>query len=247
MGDAVYNVKSRYITVNPLCAQLVTPVETVFMTASHPSIRSFPISIFSFEFRMNTAMCRAPLSETDAGPLLSYVREDDTHETLVSRLEVLIGEGTDTDWESLRLAVVSPQNVPHFLPRARAASPRALTVPNESVAEAKEQEKEKESEEEGGGHYVIDEGIRMEEEALPQEQEQENMVWKLFQQHYPDLFAEDGRSSGGLGLLNGGSLPLLGLQHPTAEQPGGSKGKGNGNGGSSARGVRRGTSGVKIN
>jgi hypothetical protein len=41
--------------------------------------------------------------------------------------------------------------------------------------------------------------------------------------------------------LSVASLPLLGLQHPTAEQAGNSKG------GSSSRGVRRVTSGVKIN
>jgi hypothetical protein len=130
--DGIFNLTSKSTTALALCAQLVSPQELTFMTAAHPTVRSLPISVFNFEFSMNTAKARYRVSEREAGPLLSYVREDDTREDLMARLEALVGPDTDTDWGTLRLAVVgSRDNIPHFIPRTAAAvssSPRSSEV-----------------------------------------------------------------------------------------------------------------------
>lgn len=215
---------------------------------------------------MNTAKSRVRLSAHEAGPLLSYVREDDTHETLLARLEAMVGGSTSTDWSSLRLAVVCRDNIPRFIPRANVSSPRTTPAVVLSGSETKmthlpaeekgadmmqveEQAEEKKGDlEELEGGYVAGGGVSENEgdETSKGEKKVEvagKVVWQLFQKYYPDftLFAERPSSTP---LLSQQHLPLLGLQRPTAEQ---SSMGGKGGGKSNGDGVRRVNSGVKIN
>jgi hypothetical protein len=205
----------------------------MFMTAAHPSVRSIPISVTSFEYSMNLASPRNRVSEADAGPILSYVREDDTHATLVTRLMGVVGEHTNTDWGRLRMAVVDEGQVPHFIPRGQAGGTGGGGA---AAAAAGGREKEQEREE----SYSVGEGVvSMDVEHQEQEQEQqggETLVWSLFDESYPNY------TRAHLVPPAHAALPLLGLQHPTAEQRGDRGGVF-----VSTRGVRKVSSGIKIN
>mmetsp|Transcript_25746 Transcript_25746/g.43375 ORF Transcript_25746/g.43375 Transcript_25746/m.43375 type:complete len:1590 (+) Transcript_25746:156-4925(+) len=238
--DSITSVSSRCTTIPPLCAQLVAPEELALMTSSHPVVRSIPISVFSFEYSMHIAKARVRLVEREIGPFLSYVREDDTHETLLTRLASQVGEDTNTDWEKMRLALVGIDQQPHFIPRAAATSPRVgpTVSPIGDVHTSTVTMKDDTDE------YATGEGLPMEEEEEAKEEVETSEVWKMFQKHFPLFTTENVKfPTNGIDCA---SLPLLGLQYATAEQVNKSKSGGNSST-VSTRGVRRVNSGVKIN
>ena len=201
--DGIYNSFSRHVTTSPLCAQLVSHEDYIFMTSRHPDVRSIPISVFSFEFALNSARTRPRISETEAGPFFCYVREDDTHETLVRRLEEMAGSDTDTEWSSVRMAIVSGRDsVPHFIPRDAATPHRVPALDTRAVTPPIT-------------------GALNRNSPLPSAQEipgsdhlNPESVWQLFRKYYPAFTEGTVRNMDQMRSL---TLPQLGLQRPTAD------------------------------
>lgn len=71
-------------------------------------IRSMPVEIYCFELYMQDAR---PIAYPNF-PCISYVREDDTIESLTQRISTITG---DSDWENVRMAVVCKKRQPHYL------------------------------------------------------------------------------------------------------------------------------------
>jgi hypothetical protein len=179
-----------------------------------------PISVFSFEFSMQVARPRNRLSDVEAGPFISYLREDDTYDTLVARLADQVGDDTNTDWDKMRLAIVTNDQKPHFIPRQTPSSPRTSNALQNEASEA----------------LITEIGV-----PTGEGKDDTSTVWDLFLKYFPVVANLDATCQPE--AFDCSVLPLLGLQHPTADQSSKSK-KGNV---SSNRGVRRVNSGIKIN
>ena len=74
-------------------------------------VRSMPVEVFDFELYMQIAR---PVA-SPSGPCVTYVREDDTVETLLHRISALTGQN---EWDAIRVAVVCSKRRPHYLSRA---------------------------------------------------------------------------------------------------------------------------------
>jgi hypothetical protein len=90
----------RFTYPSTLGVQLITSDDWIYMSGFaylNSGVRSIPISIFSFELSPTGT---ADSFSHNSKPVLSYIRDDDTLDTLVSRIGSLTGE---TDWEKLVL------------------------------------------------------------------------------------------------------------------------------------------------
>jgi hypothetical protein len=105
----------------PLGVQSFSPEEWVYLSGAsvhHFGVRAIPISVYSYEL---SVMGIAQSLSHETQPFLTYLREDDTIETLTARLILYTGE---CDWE--RMALVTPTIRPFILP---AEIPRAVDSP----------------------------------------------------------------------------------------------------------------------
>lgn len=103
--------------------QYVSPEDALFLSGTHPTVRSMPLTVFSYELSDRVAY---PLALDDNGfcpaylPFVSYLLEDDDWATLARRLAAITGE--KDSWQSLVLALIPwgkyPQ--PVYLPRSNA-------------------------------------------------------------------------------------------------------------------------------
>lgn len=74
-------------------------------------IKAMPVEVHHFEFYNQLAR----RIRSSCGPCVTYVREDDTFESLAKRVSVITG---DLDWENVRMAVVCVKRRPHYLSRS---------------------------------------------------------------------------------------------------------------------------------
>lgn len=107
-----------------LGVQSFSPEEWLFLSGasvSHLGIRAIPLSVYSYELSM---MGIAQSLSHSTQPFLTYLREDDTIETLRERIILHTGE---SDWEKIVLVnrTIRPFELPTEIP-ARAASPESL-------------------------------------------------------------------------------------------------------------------------
>ena len=134
--------------------QCATIEDMVFMQGRHPRIRSMIIAVYSFTLLGNLVdTCDA----LDYKPFLSYVREDDDYPSLCKRLSEISGE---SDLDKYRLAVVSGDKVPHFIPKPTAT---AAAVGDQS-------------------HSI---GGNNNNSQFHHQQQQDSSVWSLFCDKYP--------------------------------------------------------------
>lgn len=85
--------------------------EWVFMCGAsllRLGVRAIPISVYSYEINM---MGVAESLDHDTKPFLTYLREDDTYQTLTDRIQLYTGEN---NWE--KLALVSRMFRAYLLP-----------------------------------------------------------------------------------------------------------------------------------
>ena len=85
----------------------------MFLTGGNDSVRSMPVTVFSFT--LLGSCVRACQPDQFSGPFISYVREDDDYESVVARFGLITGE-PENEWKNYRLAVVH-NKTPFFVPR----------------------------------------------------------------------------------------------------------------------------------
>jgi hypothetical protein len=103
--------------------QYVSPEDALFLSGSHPTVRSMPLTVFSYELSDRVVF---PLALDGDGfcpahlPFVSYLREDDDWATLARRLAAITGE--KDSWQSLVLALIPVAKFPQpvYLPRSNA-------------------------------------------------------------------------------------------------------------------------------
>lgn len=99
-------------TYHHVAVQCIEPDDLLFMHNRHPTIKSMTITVFNFTLLGNAVSVCSPTLYS--GPFLSYVREDDTYETVVQRLAKISG---DAQLYKLRLAVVTEKFTADFVPK----------------------------------------------------------------------------------------------------------------------------------
>lgn len=154
--------------------QHVTAEEAIFMRGRHPHIRSMALSVFGFKLCGKFAEplpCREYKQGQGGGPFLSYVREDDTYESLARRLCAITGDSKE-DWADLQLAITvkHPRGFRYdavFLSQTQSTSTSGHGVENSAVMETSaatetkeedtvaEEEEEEEEVEEDDYEYEI--------------------------------------------------------------------------------------------
>jgi hypothetical protein len=99
--------------VGSIGLQYISPEDWGYMQGfhhRHNGVRSMPVEVYCFELYMQDAR---PTSSPSC-PCMTYIREDDTVKSLTERISIVTGE---SDWESVRLAVVCTKRLPHYLSR----------------------------------------------------------------------------------------------------------------------------------
>lgn len=91
----------------------VSPLDMVFMSNKHPTIRSMPVTVFNFTLLGSVVQpCDVDLF---GGPFMTYVREDDDYDSFFARVRAISGD-SEEEWEKVRTAVVK-QRIPYFIRR----------------------------------------------------------------------------------------------------------------------------------
>jgi hypothetical protein len=129
------------VTFFPLGVQSFSCEEWLFVSGAASSrlgIRSIPLSVFSYELSM---MGIAQSLDHATKPFLTYLREDDTYQTLLERILLITDEA---DWERMTLVTRNLRSIP--LPIERTPSLPVAAQP----LEEEEEELGSETEAEGG-------------------------------------------------------------------------------------------------
>mmetsp|Transcript_6273 Transcript_6273/g.9471 ORF Transcript_6273/g.9471 Transcript_6273/m.9471 type:complete len:1457 (+) Transcript_6273:112-4482(+) len=184
--------------IHSLGVQYVTVEEWKNMTGCAPlcagvRMRSFPVAVHRFELYMNFAK---PVP-SNSGPCLSYIREDDTFESVVHRLSVITGE---LDLATVRLAVVCKQNIPHYISRVHDSTP-TLEVYSGVVE---------------GDPCPDTTDLVVNPSFLSDTSATSKSVWEVFLVHYPEYTIHTELDCSEAGA----QLPKLGIQVPSVKAEG---------------------------
>ena len=102
---------SMWPRICSLGLQYVYPEDWDYMCGRRRhGVRSMPVEVFDFELYMQIAR---PVA-SPSGPCVTYVREDDTVESLLERISAVTGEN---GWDTVRVATVCSKRRPHYLSR----------------------------------------------------------------------------------------------------------------------------------
>lgn len=96
-----------------LAVMHVSPLDMVFMSNRHPTIRSMPVSVFNFTL-LGSVVQPCDVDQF-GGPFVTYVREDDDYDSFFARVRSISGDNEE-EWEKVRPAVVR-NRIPHFIRR----------------------------------------------------------------------------------------------------------------------------------
>ena len=87
----------RYDSSKGLAVQHISPQDVYYMCNKNPAVRSIVVSVFNFT--LMGSLVNVCNEDEFCGPFLSYLREDDSVETLTERFSGVVGSRTDTDWK----------------------------------------------------------------------------------------------------------------------------------------------------
>ena len=117
--------------------QSFSPEDLVYLTGGNDTVRSMPVTVFSFTLQATSSSVDVCPPDQFSGPFISYVREDDDYESVVARFGLITGE-PENEWKNYRLAVVD-KNIPYFVPRGEggaATSESATSAQGQGLSSA---------------------------------------------------------------------------------------------------------------
>jgi hypothetical protein len=160
----------------------------------HKQINSGVISVFNFTLIGSAVQVCDP--EIFNGPFITYLREDDTYTSLVSRLSVITGDKNLLN--NCKLAVVHDGNRPHFIPKPSSITSAVASHEQSSTATLPQPMEQDNS------------NINL---PPPPPTKPTETIWEIFTKHYPLLSTPFYKRNS----KNDRVLPYLGIQRSSAE------------------------------
>ncbi|CAE7662604.1 unnamed protein product, partial [Symbiodinium microadriaticum] len=189
---------TMWTRLNTIGVQYISREDWSFICGQNKEgVRSMPVEVHDFELYMQIAR---PVA-SPSGPCVTYVREDDTAQSLIERISIVTGE---SDWDTIRVAVVCSKRRPHYLSRVAETDADQGTERGVSPCQA--------------APKAVDERRLSPPEsdstADTSQSAQNTQVWDTFARFYPAFSGDEEWDS------HAGGLPKLGLQRPSVRTSG---------------------------